>query len=161
VKTKQQAKLLPDKPKRKKEPRTVIVSFRLRATEARALHADLMAVPAAGVKSLKQYARKLTIDYARNRLVYVNPRDRLIDSDARDQLIVAPQNCLFTDRRARRFLGHLRSLLLDPMNWSKLRFFMLVTGWPEKHSSTYRKATTDHERAKVARAFIDEMIDKL
>lgn len=81
VRKKPQAKL-----RKIREPRTVIVSFRLRKTEAKLLQQDLKGKPIAGVKSLKQFARKLVIDFAKGRLVYSNPTDRQIDSDAGERL---------------------------------------------------------------------------
>lgn len=74
------------KPRKIREPRTVVVAFRLRRTEAKALSADLKETPAAGVKSLKQFARKIVIDFSKNRLRYTNPADRTIDCDAAERL---------------------------------------------------------------------------
>jgi len=65
----------------------VVVAFRLRRTEAKALSADLKQTPAAGVKSLKQFARKIVIDFSKSRLRYVNPADRTIDCDAGERLV--------------------------------------------------------------------------
>lgn len=69
-----------------REPRTVVVAFRLRRTEVKALSADLKETPAAGVKSLKQFARKIVIDFSKNRLRYVDPKYRTIDPDAQECL---------------------------------------------------------------------------
>lgn len=79
-------KKLQTKPRKIREPRTVIVAFRLRKTEARTLGADLKGAPIAGVKSLKQFARKIVIDFSKKRLKYSNPADRQIDCDAAERL---------------------------------------------------------------------------
>lgn len=50
------------------------------------LSSDLKLMPIAGVKSLKQFARKIVIDFSKKRLKYSNAGDRLIDCDAAERL---------------------------------------------------------------------------
>lgn len=154
-KFKKQAALKQKGQRDKMQPRDVIVSFRLRSSEIEALGSDLETMPAAGVKSVRQYARKLVIDYARDRLVYVNPMDRLIDSDAREQAVLAPPDCTIDNAQ---LASILLSLFRDHGNWNKLRFFMLGAGWPSRFEKAYREARNDHERAEAARAFLKHVI---
>lgn len=56
--------------RQKREPRTVIISFRVRRSEFKQLKQMLKEHPVAGIKSVKQFARKLTIDHAMGRTVY-------------------------------------------------------------------------------------------
>ena len=139
------------------ETRTEIVSFRLRATEAKMLADDLKAAPAAGVKSLKQYARKITIDFARGRLAYIDPRDRKVDSSVRESkhMESAPSDCFIPDAI---FLRRLWDLLHEPENWRKIRSFMLLLGLPTDLAKAFQEAESDQRRMEIARRFIDDMI---
>lgn len=149
-KTKPQTKLA-----KKREPRTNIISFRLRDTEAKLLAADLKQHPVAGIKSLKQFARKLTIDYARERLVYVENIDRQIDPDARERLQIETPNCQMSDHR---FLKALRGFLSVEENWRKLRLFMLRAGWPEDSTVAYNSSTSEQERLMIAQKVLTKML---
>lgn len=140
---------------KKREPRTNIVSFRLRDTEASLLAEDLKRHPAAGIKSLKQFARKLTIDYARDRLVYVEGIDRKIDPDSRQRLHIDPPNCQMSDPQ---FIKALRKFLSAEENWRKLRLFMLRAGWPEQAREAYRAAETSEERLSIAQKLLAKML---
>ena len=101
----------------KREPRSIIISFRLRASESDSLKRDMEANPSAGVKSLKQFARKLCIDYARGRMVYIDLLDRKIDPYSRDNIDRLSPNCAMSDRA---FLRSLVTFLNVGENWRKL-----------------------------------------
>lgn len=133
------------------------MSFRLRETEAALLHKDQAEHPVSGIESLKQFIRKLSVDYALGRLVYVQPVDRAIDFDSRDYLPVAPPDCQISDRK---FLKVLRDFISIPENWHKLRLFMLRTGWPEKLKAEFRDAKNDQERLFVAQKLLAQMLIK-
>lgn len=140
----------------KREPRTHIVSFRLRASEAANLLEDLRKFPVSGIESLKQFARKLAVDYGLGRLVYVMPLDRAIDFDSRDYLPVeAAPDCRMSNKI---FLAALSSFIATPENWHKLRLFMLRAGWPSKLNAEFNRASNNRERLAVAQKFIAEMI---
>ena len=151
TKAKQQT---PTRPK-KREPRTHIVSFRLRETEANLLLADMKKNPHAGFRSLKQFCRKISVDYALSRLIYIMPLDRMINFDSREYLEVEPPNCQMSDKR---FLKALRDFLTVPENWHKLRLFMLRAGWPEKLKAEFLDAENDQERLIAAQKVLTEML---
>jgi hypothetical protein len=67
----------------KKQLRNVMISFRLRQDEIDLLIRDMRENPACGIKSVKQFARKITVDYVRKRLHYINPLDKMADADIR------------------------------------------------------------------------------
>jgi hypothetical protein len=144
------------KARKKREPRTSIISFRIRETEAQLLAVDLERRPVIGIKSLKQFARKLTIDYARDRLVYVREVERRLDPEARNGVkkIEAP-NCQLSDPR---FIKSLRNFLRDEESWHRLRLFMLVTGWPPKFVKVYRATKNKKKRLRIARKVLTSML---
>lgn len=141
----------------KREPRNVIISFRLRESEAKTLWADLKRFPIAGVKSLKQFSRKLTIDHARRRTVYVENIDRQIDPDAREKLKIEPPNCIMSDKP---FIQALLAFLITEENWRKLRLFMLQAGWPQPLIDRYNNADNDQERLMAAQECLKQMLKK-
>jgi hypothetical protein len=140
---------------KKREPRTVIVSFRLRDTEAQRLEQDLRNRPVVGIKSLKQFARKLTIDYAYDRLVYVRNVDRRLDPDSRKGVKIDPPNCRLDDAR---FVKTLRDFFNQEQNWHKLRLFMLQAGWPQNLVKAYRSTTNRQERLRIAQKVLTNML---
>lgn len=111
--------------------------------------------PSAGVKSLKQFSRKLTIDFARGRMVYIDPLDRKIDPYSRDIMDSLPPNCEMSDRS---FIQALAAFINVDENWRKLRFFMLLAGWPKETVDRYNEATSDQERLLVAQEFLKQML---
>jgi hypothetical protein len=133
------------------------VSFRLRETEANLLLKDMEHNPVKGCRSLKQFARKLSVDYALGRLVFIHPLDRAIGADQREYLTVEPPNCQMSDKR---FLKALRDFITVPENWHKLRLFMLRAGWPDKLKNEFRDADNDQERLLVAQRVLSEMLIK-
>ncbi len=134
----------------------MIISFRLRKSEADALRLDMDANPSAGVKSFKQFSRKLTIDYARGRMVYVDPLDRKIDPYSRDSIDRPPLNCVMSDAH---FIRSLVSFLNVGENWRKLRFFMLLAGWPKPLVAWYNDpSSSDQERLMAAQEFLKLML---
>ena len=144
--------------RKKRETRTTIVSFRLRDTEAQALSQDLRERPASGVSSLKQFTRKLCVDYALGKLVYVNPPERDVDSDVREHIdAIALPNCWLTDKK---FIKALRDFLTSGENWSQLRFFMLRAGWPEDLLALHRETKTDQDRLLIAQQALTRMLLK-
>jgi hypothetical protein len=145
------------KPPKIKEPRTAIVSFRLRKTEADALMRDLRERPIAMVKSVKQFARKLTVDYVHGRLVYVVSADRQVDPDVAQNLRAAP-DCQLLDRR---FILALTDYLVNGDNWCRLRSFMIRAGWPREYIERYNQAATDAQRLGVMRGLLKRMLGKL
>jgi hypothetical protein len=144
------------KTRKKREPRTSIISFRLRKTEAELLANDLERRPVIGIKSLKQFARKLTIDYARDRLVYVREVERRLDPEARNGVkkIELP-NCHLNDPR---FIRSLRNFLREEENWHRLRLFMLMAGWPHKFVKVYRATKNKNKRLRIARKVLTSML---
>lgn len=144
----------PTRPK-KREPRTQIVSFRLRETEANALLQDMKRHTGTGFKSLKQFCRKLSVDYALERLIYISPLDRTINFDSREFLHVEPPNCTMSDKK---FIKALRDFITVPENWHKLRLFMLRAGWPDKLKAEFRDAENDQERLIAAQKVLTEML---
>jgi len=144
------------KHREKREPRDVIISFRLRQSEADALRRDMDANPSAGVKSLQQFSRKLIIDYARGRTVYVDPLDRKIDPYSRDSIDRLLPNCVMSDPH---FIRSLAAFLNVVENWRKLRFFMLLAGWPKALVDLYNDpSSSDQERLMAAQEFLKSML---
>lgn len=140
---------------KKREPRTNIVSFRLRDTEADRLALDLKNRPVVGIKSLKQFARKLTIDYAYDRLVYVRSVDRRLDPDSRNGVKIDPPDCRIDDAK---FVKTLRDFLGQNDNWRKLRLFMLQAGWPPNLVKAYRSTTDNQKRLRIAQQVLTNML---
>jgi hypothetical protein len=132
------------------------VSFRLRETEADMLLQHLEKHPIAGFKSLKQFCRKLSVDYALERLIYINPIDCEINFDSREFLPIEPPNCKMSDKK---FIKALRDFITVPENWNKLRLFMLRAGWPEKLKNECRDADSQ-ERLLLAQRVLTEMLIK-
>jgi hypothetical protein len=145
------------KPRKTREPRTVIVSFRLRKSEAQALKDEMSNQPMAGVKSLKQYARKLTLDHAAGRTVYIHPRDMDVDPGPRNLLPHTHENI---DMRDPKFVKALSDFLSSEENWNRLRFFMLHFGWPMKFAKQFQKAMSGSERMRVARTLLKTMTNE-
>ncbi len=143
------------KQSKKREPRTNIVSFRLRDTEAQRLEQDLKDRPVVGIKSLKQFARKLTIDYAYDRLVYVRSVDRRLDPDSRKGVKIDPPDCHLDDRK---FVKTLRDFLSQEDNWRRLRLFMLQAGWPQNLVKAYRSTTNHQKRLRIAQKVLTNML---
>lgn len=142
------------KPRKIREARTVIVSFRLRQSEADMLKKELKQAPIAGVKSVKQYARKLTIDHALGRTAYIDPMDYKISPDSRKDLLIVPPNCQIEDPQFRKALT---DFLNTPENWRKLRLFMLLAGWPVNLLERYKVAETEQERLLLAQQVLQDM----
>lgn len=143
------------KPRKIREARTVIVSFRLRQSEADLLMKDLRTQPIAGVRSVKQYARKLTIDHAMRRTVYVDPLDYKIGPDSRKDLVtIPPPSCQIDSPKFRKALT---AFITTGENWRKLRHFMLLAGWPAEALSSYNNAETDQERLLIAQEVLTRM----
>jgi hypothetical protein len=144
---------------KKRDTRTVIVSFRLREEEAKLLQDEFKNTLPRGLKSLKQFARKLSVDYARQKLVYVDPAEREISDSARDYATtLIPPNCEMSHRR---FLRALRDFLNVPENWSKLRYFMLRAGWPQDLLEANNGTTDPQERLLIAQKVLTRMLKKL
>ncbi len=137
----------------KREPRTRIISFRLREAETELLEQDLKVSPVIGIKSLKQFARKLTIDYARQRLVYVRGVDRKFSEP--DSVKTDPPNCALSDAH---FVRELRKFINDEENWRRLRFFMLVAGWPQRLAHAYRSTKDNRKRLRIAQQVLTNML---
>lgn len=148
VKKKKQHKLVI-----KREPRTRIISFRLREAETDLLEEDLKVSPVVGIKSLKQFARKLTIDYARQRLVYVRHVDRKFSEP--ESVKIEPPNCSMTDAK---FVRELRKFIDDEENWRRLRFFMLMAGWPQRLAQAYRSTKDNRKRLRIAQQVLTNML---
>lgn len=142
------------KPRKIREARNVIVSFRLRQSEADMLKKELKQSPIAGVKSVKQYARKLTIDHALGRTAYIDPMDYRISPDSRKDLLIVPPNCHLDDPDFRKALA---GFLNTPENWRKLRLFMLLSGWPASAVERYKVAETEQERLLLAQQVLQDM----
>lgn len=142
----------------KREPRSTIISFRLRDSEAALLQKDLEDNPASGVKSLKQLARMVTIDYSQGKLVYIDPFERRINPDERRHVFCLPPDCHMTDRS---FIKALREFLRVEENWRKLRLFILRSGWPADLLEAHRQASTDQERLVVAQKALTRMLKNL
>lgn len=142
------------KPRKIREARTVIVSFRLRQSEADMLKKELKSSPIAGVKSVKQYARKLTIDHALGRTTYVDPLDYKIGPDSRKDLMVVPPNCRIEDLD---FRQSLTGFISTPENWRRLRLFLLLAGWPEENLLRYQQAETEQEKLVIAQEVLKNM----
>jgi hypothetical protein len=140
----------------KREPRSIIISFRLRESEADLLRADLDANPSAGVKSLKQFARKLAVDYARGRMTFIDPLDRRIDACSRDALDRQPPFCILRDVR---FIADLDRYLVTGERWRSLRFFMLGAGWPVDITERFNAAIDDDGRLCVVHEFLQKMLE--
>lgn len=157
MKTKNKHPQLPILRKKKRETRTTIVSFRLREAEAKLLQADFDNKPIAGLRSLKQLCRKLSVDYANGKVVYVDPEERRLSSDSREFANLAPPNCTMSNRR---FLRALRDFLNVPENWQKLRFFMLRAGWPADLLAAHHQAVDEQERLLIAQKFLTRMLKK-
>lgn len=138
-----------------RQPRTEIVSFRLRKVEAALLKKDLKENPIAGVKSLEQFSRKLIVDYARGRTVYIDPIDRQIEPDAREKL-----NRPLPDPNIQNheFVNILLGYLQTEDQWNRLRFLMLQAGWPKNAIESYRKANNSMERMFVVSEVLREML---
>lgn len=149
------------KPRKILEPRTVIVSFRLRKSEADLLSKNLKTGSMAGVRSLKQFCRKLAIDHAYGRTVYVQNVDREIDPDGRDLarkvMGIGPPDCQMDDTR---FIQALESFLSRDENWQKLRFFMLQAGWPDHLVREYHEADSPNKRLRVAKTYLEQMVSE-
>lgn len=137
----------------KREPRKVIISFRLKKSEANLLAEEMKIRRMAGIKSLKQFARKLTIDHALRRTVYVELADMMVAPDCRPEDALQP-NCHISDSRFRKVLTN---FLNTPENWRKLRFFMLTAGWPKEDLHRYNKADNEQERLLIAQDVIEKM----
>jgi hypothetical protein len=152
------ASKLQAKPPKIREPRKVIVSFRLRTSEAELLRKDLNQRPIAGVKSVKQFARKLTIDYARGRTVYVNDVDRSIDPDARERLTLEAPNIDMEDTE---FLAKLRDFIQVGDNWAKLRLLFLGVGWPSDMAAQYAAAMTPGDRLAWGKTAVSAVLKQL
>lgn len=142
---------------KKRETRTVIVSFRLREEEAKLLQDEFKNTLPRGLKSLKQFARKLSVDYSKRKLVYVDPAEKKISDNARDYVPLDPPNC---DMSNRRFLKALRDFITVPENWSKLRYFMLRAGWPQDLLEANDATTDPQERLMIAQKVLTRMLKK-
>ena len=149
------------------ELRRIIVSFRLRNSEVAALKTDMEKHPSTGVSSLKQFCRKLVVDYIADLLVYVNPKNRQTGNFQivrgklvpTDQKARASETCDMTDAA---FLKALHRFLDDNEdNWKKLRAFMLGFGWPEHQAKEFRDTLDDYERLQLARKMLAKMIKSL
>lgn len=142
------------RPPKIREARSVVVSFRLRKTEADVLFQNLRDKPIANVDSVKQFARKLTLDYLHGRTVYVVAADRRVDPDVRRNLRVET-DCDLADKR---FVKALMTFLSTAQNWCKLRYFMLRAGWPVELLERYSRATTDTQRLAAVQTMLKRML---
>lgn len=105
---------------------------------------------------MSQFARKLSVDYALGKLVYVLPSDRDTDPDAKDCLPKEAPNCHLQDAA---FIKSLRNFLRTPENWNRLRLFMLRAGWPADLLEDSKQAT-GAQRLKIAKKFLTKMLSK-
>jgi hypothetical protein len=145
----------PQRVRAKRETREVIISFRLRKSEAKMLVREMKTRPMADIKSLKQFARKLTLDHALRRTVYIDSTDMKIGPDSRQELNFS-YNCRIPNPRFRKALiGYLNT----PENWRKLRLFMLLAGWPEESVTRYSEADNEQERLLIAQEVLQDMVD--
>lgn len=143
------------KPRKIREARTVIVSFRLRQSEADLLKKELKSSPIAEVKSVKQYARKLIIDHTLGRTTYIDPLDHKIGPDSRKNLVLVPPNCTIDDLVFRKALV---TFINTPENWRKLRLFLLLAGWPSDKVALYKGAETEQDRLLIAQDVLKNMV---
>lgn len=58
-----------------------VISFRLSTKQDLQLGEILKRDPVVGVKSSRQFSRKIVVDFLNGRLVYKNPNDRHVDLD--------------------------------------------------------------------------------
>ena len=63
-------------------PRGKVVSFRVTEAQLNQLQEMRDSETPIGIKSAKQYARKIVMDHLAGRLVYTNPEDAYTDKDA-------------------------------------------------------------------------------
>jgi hypothetical protein len=140
------------KPKRR-EPRGVIISFRLRPSEVAALEKDMARHVTPEVNSLKQHCRKLVIDHLQHWTVYADPLRRVIGSNSRFKEL----DCHMTDVVFMKALAH----YLDNGSveaFGQLRAFLLGLGWPERQAQVFHNTLKDQVRLKLARHVLAKMI---
>lgn len=136
--------------KSKRKKRSNICSFRLRDEEIKALNRDLRNHAIAGVKSTKQFCRKLAVDYAQGRLVYGDYYDRLHDPDVRAHIAAINPTPAYDPRiESTALVAALKNFLTSDDHYRRLRLFVLQFGWPEKAKLAFRAARSEKERMEV------------
>lgn len=153
---------------KKREPRKVIISFRLRNTEVASLKADMRTHPSFSVVSLKQFCRKLVVDYIANLLIYATPKDRqsggyrMVGNKIMPVDPATAKAEITCDMADGDFLKALHRFLDDSEdNWKKLRAFMLGLGYPERQAKEFRDTLDDYERLQIAKQVLAKMIKTL
>jgi hypothetical protein len=124
----------------------------MREGEATGIQAELQRRPIPGVKSFKQFSRKLLIDYAQGKLVYINP------SDERNVPQASDASYRLKDAT---FIEALYAFLKKPENWRDLKFFMLMYGWPKEVSDAFTAAPTSEGRLDIVREYLNNMLENL
>ena len=138
-------------------PRTSIVSFRLREEESASIKRDLQQHPIPGIKSFKQFTRKLLLDYVQGKLVYINPYDKRADSGVRNLLNEPEPHYGLKDAH---FVEALSEFIKKPENWRDLKFFMTTYKWPEDISEDFHSATTSEKLLEIARGYLAQMLKR-